>query len=133
MKNFLLGLSIATVVICGFLLLEKDRSASGTKSRIDAGEQLPDTAASVNSQHGPGQLQDQSQGTHERTKKALNTETATAVATIDHERPRNPLFRDPRMRKAMEAEASEGIEKNIKSLFKAGLAEQLHLDESQSA
>jgi hypothetical protein len=47
--------------------------------------------------------------------------------------PKNSLFRDPRMRKAMEAEAREGTEKNIKSLFKAGLAGQLHLDEAGTA
>src|SRR5262249_41278044 len=35
MKNFLLGLSIATVVICGFLLLERDHPEKGMASQTE--------------------------------------------------------------------------------------------------
>src|SRR5438128_62829 len=44
MKNFLLGLSIATVVICGFLLLEKDRQNLRGRSRTELGEERYDAS-----------------------------------------------------------------------------------------
>jgi hypothetical protein len=137
MKNWMIGLSVMAVVICGFLLLEKDRQIAGARSRAEAAEQQRDEAAVEAVQQGERarQLQARLRATRppleERAPEALTPKAAQAT-TISRE-PRNPLFRDPRMRKAIEAEAKEGVERNIKSLFKAGLAEQLNLDEAGSA
>jgi hypothetical protein len=133
MKNFLLGLSIATVVICGFLFLEKDRPRKGVASQTDVTNDSKEERLI-----GPLSELQKSIGTHKANDKVLDEVQKTALPpsvtlTKGQSESKNPFFRDPRMRKAMEAEAKEGTEKNIKSLFKAGLAEQLHLDEAGSA
>jgi hypothetical protein len=133
MKNFLLGLSIATIVICGFLLLEKEHPGKGTTTHTETsvdqpsaeGDRIQADRLPAESSGGQRQLKN-----HDAPKTAPQTSAALMKGPGE---PKNPLFRDPRMRKAMEAEAREGTEKNIKSLFKAGLAEQLHLDDAGSA
>src|SRR5262245_35586201 len=133
MKNFLLGLSIATVVICGFLLLERDHPSKRTLSPSEVVADRP-----VSEMMGEGLQVDRHPARSEIQQRRQNEyarETAlpTSVTLMKGQgEPKNSLFRDPRMRKAIEAEAKEGTEKNIKSLFKAGLAEQLHLDEAGS-
>src|SRR5262245_45046247 len=136
MKNWMLGISILGVLVCGFLLLEKDRQIAGARSRAETAEQQRDEAAVEAEQQGKKarQLQAQLRETRVSNQKSIpQVETETPKATETSRERKNPLFRDPKLRKAMEAEAKEGIEKNIKSLFKAGLAEHLHLDEGQSA
>jgi len=138
MKNWMLGLSIGTVLICGFFLLEKDHQIAGARLRAEAAEQQRDAAAIEAAQQDKRarQLQAQLPETRASTEeKAANKETLrqSPAATAVNREQKNPLLRDPKIRKAMEAEAKEGIEKNIKSLFKAGLTEQLHLDEGRSA
>lgn len=139
MKNWMLGISILGVLVFGFLLLEKDRQIAGARSRAEAAEQQRDEVAVEAEQQGKKarQLQAQLRETRTRVEKPISevetrTPKLTETTAADREQ-KNPLFRDPKLRKAMEAEAKEGIEKNIKSLFKAGLAEHLHLDEGQSA
>jgi hypothetical protein len=129
MKNFLLGLSIATVVICGFLLLEKDHPGKGTTIQTEATVESPVAEMRVD-------LPAESSRSQKQPPNHIPRETAQSASSASMNgrgEPRNPLFKDPRMRQAMEAEAREGIEKNIKALFKAGLAEQLHLDDAGSA
>jgi len=139
MKNWILGTSVIVVVICGFLLLEKDRQIAGARSRAEAAERQRDEAAVEAAHQGQKarQLQARLQATRPTTQKDASASETLAPrfteATVVNREPRNPLFRDPRMRKALETEAKEGTEKNIKSLFKAGLAEQLNLDDAGSA
>jgi hypothetical protein len=130
MKNFLLGLSIATVVICGFLLLEKDHSNKGTSSQSEPVVDRTGTEMTAKVDHLPGRSDIQ---TKPQNDSAGEVAPSTSTTSMKGQGPKNPLFRDPRMRKALEAEAKDGTERNIKALFKAGLAEQLHLDEAGSA
>jgi hypothetical protein len=139
MKNWMLGLSIVAVVLCGFLLLEKDNEAARARARAAAAEkQREDLAAEVEHQGSRAtKLQTQLRETRARAvEHALENETLKqqlAGASPRERKQKNPLLRDPKLRAAMQAEAEEGVEKNIKELFSAGLAEQLQLNDTQSA
>jgi len=139
MKNWLLAFSIAAVLATGFLLLRKDNEVAAARSRAEAAERQKHefAAAAARQQKRATELQELLRETRDTSaargagRAALQQELIRS-ATGDSAQ-KNRLLRDPKIRKAMIAEAREGIEKNIKSLFKAGLAQELQLDESGSA
>src|SRR5438132_1395879 len=110
MKNWMLGLSIGTVLICGFFLLEKDHQIAGARSRAEAAEQQRDAVALEAAQQSKKawQLRAQLRETQARTgEKAAGKEILRQkpAPTAGNREQKNRLLRDPKMRKAMEAEA----------------------------
>jgi hypothetical protein len=138
MKNWILGFSIAAILITGFLLLEKDNEAAAARMRAAAAERERDDIAAKASQHEnrAEKLQTQLDETQDARRVAADSRTLEQQvmrAVSGGAEQRNRMLRDPRMKKAMETEAKHGIEKNVRSLFDAGLAEHLHLDDAGSA
>jgi hypothetical protein len=139
MKKSIFGFSILAILLTGYFLLKKDDEAARARARAalaeEQKEEIADKAARQEGRMKELQMQlrqAQAKAAQPPSKtEALQEQMIGAVAK--NSALKNRILSDPKMRKAMEAEAREGTEKNIKSLFAAGLPAQLNLDEAQSA
>src|SRR5262249_12844290 len=66
----------------------------------------------------------------DKLKQRLSRSEAEALQEM---KSRLPFFRDPDLKEALVSEAREGAQKNVDSLFRLGLADQLHLNEEQAS
>jgi hypothetical protein len=130
MKNLMFAFSVATVIVCGFVILRKNHELE--LARASAADQRRS-------------LTSEDAGRDERQLRQLQAQLQAARAAVvegapqvevrapsETNAPGTRLFANPRMRKALEDEAQIGIHRNVARLFKAGLADQLHLDANQS-
>jgi len=66
----------------------------------------------------------------DKLKQQLSGSEAEALEEM---KSRMAFFRDPDLKEALVSEAREGAHKNVDSLFRLGLADQLHLNEEQAS
>ena len=139
MKNSIVGLSVAVTLLCGVLLFKKDHEVAAVRARIAAAEKKQEAMTaeaaaaakrnkSLQTRLRESRVEAQTLATQELDRQAVNTKTGTK----EHKGV-SDIFRDEMMREALKAEAREGTAKNINALFRDGLAEQLHLNDDQSA
>lgn len=141
MKNSMVTLSLLVTLLCGFLLLKKNNEVNQARTSLAAAQKERDTiaakAAQQESRNKTLQTRlhenrvdafDRSVETEELRQKLSTIKTNTSTTNSLSE-----LFRDQAMKELLKTEAKVGVARNIKALFDAGLAEQLHLDENQSA
>ena len=139
MKNSIVGLSTAVTLLCGVLLLKKDREVAAVRARIAAAENkqaaLTVEAAMVAKRNKSLQarLRESRDEAQTLATQELNRQTANTMLAPKEHKGVSEIFRDEIMREALKAEAREGTAKNINALFREGLAEQLHLNDDQSA
>jgi hypothetical protein len=139
MKNSIVGLSVVVTLLCGALLFKKDREVAAVRVRIAAAEKKQEALTaeaaaaakrnkSLQTRLRESRVEAQTLATQELDRQAVNTKTGTREHKGVSE-----IFRDEMMREALKAEAREGTAKNVNALFRDGLAEQLHLNDDQSA
>jgi hypothetical protein len=143
MKNSMIGLSLAITLLCGFLLFQKNREVEAARARLAAAEKQREVLAAEAAQLEKKSTSYQTR-LHESRAEAFDKtveaqELRQQLARIqtgekDQEhKDLSGLFRDEAMKGVLKEEAKAGIARNIKTLFDAGLAQQLHLDDNQSA
>ncbi len=140
MKNSILVLSIAVTLLCGFLLIQKNRQVEAALARAAAAENKREAIASEAAQQQKrnkdlrAQLRESRAESIESAASAqeLQRRLAATPPAIDPTNPVSALFRDQAMREVMKAEARDGVARSVNALFKSGLASQLHLNDTQS-
>ncbi|HWD18886.1 MAG TPA: hypothetical protein VHB20_06370 [Verrucomicrobiae bacterium] len=118
MKNWMFGLSLLAVILCGFLWQQKNRELTMVTRRDNVL-----AAEAAQDKKWARRLQAQLQATRR------GAASADSPGSVAHP---NPLFRDPQMKQALEEEAAEGIKKNVARLFQSGLTNRLRLSATQS-
>jgi len=140
MKNLTPALSIAAAIVCSLLLLKKNHEAQEARALVAEAEAKREAIANQ-------AAQEERQSKHLQTQ-LHQTQTDAILSALEaqklrqqlsspnaegNKRPADALFRDPQMKEALMAQAREGVEKNVKSMFQSGLAQELHLSEEQAA
>src|SRR5579859_211492 len=139
MKNSIVGLSVAVTLLCGVLLIKKEHEVAAVRARIAAAEKKQEAMTaeaaavakrnkSLQTRLRESRLEAQTLATQELERQAANTK-----AQAKEHKGVSEIFRDEMMREALKAEAREGTAKSVNALFRDGLAEQLHLNDDQSA
>jgi len=141
MKHLPLVLCFIAVLFCEALLVRKNHEVQAAQARVamaEAGRNAANEQAAMEASRNE-RLRDRLHETRaaaaEQLRTAQNRRTAasSASATNGPAPLSATLFRDPDMREALLAQAKEGVWKNVKALFNAGLAHQLQLNDAQAA
>jgi hypothetical protein len=141
MKNVILATSIFIAIISGLLLIQKNRQTTEAReqaARAETERQLIISRQAEQDQKSTrlkSQLHQTLTEAAEKTVEAL--ELRQRLARLEEQgktgaRPADILFSDPGMKEALQAQAQEACEKQVKSLFRFGLAQQLGLNEVQT-
>ncbi|MDB6124929.1 MAG: hypothetical protein JWQ71_3922 [Pedosphaera sp.] len=133
MKNSIVVLSVVITLLCGFLLFQKNREVEAARARIAAIEQKRAAMAAQASQQ-------------EQKNRSLRTELLGTrveaqelrrelIKPTDTNQPKgvSEIFREQAMKEVLKDEAKAGIARNVKALLDSGLAQQLKLDDNQTA
>jgi hypothetical protein len=138
MKNSLLALSIAVSLLCVSLLVRKNHEVEAARVRAALAEKNRAAAA----RDAEEQKRRRQRLQTELRDTQLEALAAAPQAALEHARVPEPvsagrtlsaIFRDAAMQEMMKDEARLGAARNVKALFNAGLAQQLHLNDQQSA
>ena len=141
MKNSIVGLSILVTLLCGWLLFQKNREVQQALARARVAEEKQEAvaAAAAQQEEKSGRLQTQLRQTR---AKALENEAAlqqlrqqsstNQVSSVKH-KDLSDLYRDQAIQEMARDEAKSGTARHIKALFDAGLAQQLNLNDGQTA
>jgi hypothetical protein len=133
MKNSILLLSVGVTILCGLLLIQKNREMADLRLRMEAADQARAASAA--------RAEQEEKWTKNLQKRLRQTRPEVSERTTAREMPTNAperkamskMFRDAMMKEALEAEAKVGAAKGVQQLFDAGLASRLGLSDDQSA
>ncbi len=142
MKNLVIGVSVCIAVLSTFLLTQRNREVAAAREQAARAEAERHAAFARQAE-----LDARSKDLKNRLNASFDEAGAKTVEALQLRerlarleekgkvgaRPADVLFRDPAMRDALQAQAQEACEKQVKALFRFGLAQQLNLNEEQSA
>jgi hypothetical protein len=142
MKHLPLTLCLVAVSICVALLIRKNsevhaaqvRAALAEASRDAATEQA--AAEASHNEHLRANLHETRAQAAQRIRAAQEGRKASAPGAPETKErsPRTAAFlRDPEMKEALAAQSKQAVWKNVKELFNSGLAQQLQLNDEQTA
>jgi hypothetical protein len=140
MKNLMVGFALILTLVCGAILIQKNRELEKARAQLASAERQKDAAVAEAARKGKRSQELQTR-LHEsqaeslgKTSEAqeLQQQLAKAGTKTNGAAGLSELFHNQAMKEALKAEAKVGVAKNVKTLFDAGVAEQLHLTGEQS-
>jgi hypothetical protein len=138
MKNSILVLSVAVTLLCGALLVQKNRDMAEMRARLAAADQAraASAARAAQEEKRTKSLQKrlhQSRFEASEPARAAVTPARAASDAGNTNRSLSQMYRDVMMKQALQAEAKVAVSKSVQKLFDAGLASGLQLNQDQSA
>lgn len=137
----MIGLSLVITLLCGFILFQKNREVEEARTRLAAAEKQREIMAAEAAQLEKKTKSYQTR-LHESRAEALDKtvevqelqqQLARTQTSTKEPKGLSEMFHDQVMKEVLKDEAKAGIARNIKTLFDAGLAQQLQLNDDQSA
>jgi hypothetical protein len=139
MKNSILALSIVVTLLCAFLLIQKNRQIEQARVQIELAAQERDAVAvKAEEQAGRAQMlqtrlgQSRAEALHSAaTTHSLQQQLAGVDESLKQPKTVSEFMRAQAIKEMLKDEAKSGIARNVNTLLKSGLAEQLHLTDEQ--
>jgi hypothetical protein len=141
MKSSMVGLSIVVTLFCVYLLVEKNCEVAAIRARIAAADRERESVAAAaalaakQTRSLQKQLNESRADAFAKTVAAeeLERQLAGTRPAAGARKSVSDVFHNEVLKEGLKAEAKAGVAGNVGALFRAGLAEQLHLNADQSA
>ena len=140
MKNLVVVISVGLAILSAFLLVRKNYEAELARHEASQAQNERRRAITRESETDrknktlKAELQARLEEASAQSIAAYRARNASSAENLSpsNARPADILFRDPAMRDALLDQARESNEKQVKALFRAGLAQRLGLNETQT-